>query len=402
MLPSGTVVFLFTDIEGSTRLWEADSAAMAAAVERHLAIVREVVEKHGGVHFKTIGDGTQSAFPSASRALAAAVGTQRALHGESWPEAVAPLTVRMAVHAGEAQPHGGDYLAAPLNRLARLLAVARGGQILLTQAVQQLVRDDLPAGASLRDLGEHHLRDLDHSDRLFQLLHPDLPVQEPPPLLNDRQVHRLPLVHTPFLGRAVELESVVGHLREPATRLLTLTGPGGVGKTRLALAAAERVLSDFPDGVVFVDLAPLRDPESLFSAIAASLGLREGPGQPMLEVISEALSGRRSLLILDNFEHLIEEASSIAGLLAAAPGLKILVTSRQRLALAAEQEIPVAPMAVPNAEHLPPLEQLAEVDATTALRLTGAETQTRLRLDRGERLGGGGDQPTPGRSAARN
>jgi class 3 adenylate cyclase len=234
-LPSGTVTFLFTDIEGSTSLWERDRQAMVAAVERHLALLRAEIEAHGGVLFKTVGDAVQAAFPDAPRALASALAAQRALLAESWPDPPGPLQVRMAVHAGEAVPdERGDYLAAPLNRLSRLLAAGHGGQVLLSHATQQLARGSLPDGAALSDLGEHRLRDLLEPERVFQLLHPGLPDDFPPLRALSRARHNLPIQLTPFVGREEHVNDVASKLRTDRARLVTLTGPGASGRRDLA------------------------------------------------------------------------------------------------------------------------------------------------------------------------
>ena len=254
-LPSGTVTFLFTDIEGSTALWERDQVAMATAVARHLTLLRAATEAHTGVLFKVVGDAVQAAFPTAPDAVAAALEAQRALVQEAWPEGIGAVRVRMALHTAAATPQDGDYLAPGLNRLSRLLAAGHGGQVLLSLATQDLARDALPAGASLRDLGEHPLRDLYRPERVFQLLHPDLPADFPPIRTLATRPNNLPLQPTPFLGREDQVARVVDLLSRDDVRLLTITGPGGVGKTRLALQAAADRLEDFPDGVWFVDLS---------------------------------------------------------------------------------------------------------------------------------------------------
>src|SRR5829696_3749103 len=255
ILPSGTVTFLFTDIEGSTTLWERDRAAMGAAVERHLALVCKSIEAHNGVRFKVVGDAVQAAFSTAPDGVAAALEMQQGLLREVWPEDVGPLRVRMALHTAAATPQDGDYRAPGLNRLARLLAAAHGGQVLLSLATQDLARDALPLGAGLRDLGEHPLRDLYRPERVFQLLHPDLPADFPPIRTLTTRPNNLPLQPTPFLGREDQVARVVDLLSRDDVRLLTITGPGGVGKTRLALQAAADLLEAFPDGVWFVDLS---------------------------------------------------------------------------------------------------------------------------------------------------
>jgi predicted ATPase/class 3 adenylate cyclase len=346
-LPSGTVTFLFTDIAGSTERWERDRFAMAEAVARHLALLDAAIQVHGGVHFKTVGDAVQAAFATAPAAVAAALAAQRALLAEDWGE-IGPLRVRMAVHAGEAVPdERGDYLASPLNRLSQLLAAGHGGQILLSPAVQLLARDALPVGAELRDLGAHHLRALLEPLRVYQLLHPGLPVEFPALRSLDARSHNLPLQPTPFLGRERETAEIVAVLRAPDTHLLTLAGPGGTGKTRLALQAAADLLEDFADGVFFVPLAPLSDPELVPSAIARTLGIREQGDQPLWERIRHELATKQLLLILDSVEHLVEAAPAVGELLAACPRLKVLATSRLPLRLRAEHEYPVLPLGLP-------------------------------------------------------
>lgn len=346
-LPSGTVTFLFTDIEGSTRLWERDRLSMRAVVERHAELLRESALAHHGVLYKMVGDGTQSAFASAPSALAAAVDAQEALSRESWPDPPGPIRVRMALHAGDAEPHAGDYLAAPLNRLARLLEHSLGGQILLTETVQQLVQDSLSPEVSLRDLGEFHLRDVLRPERVYALVHPAfggnlLTIASP-----DERLRGFPAALTPFLGRASEVRAVVALLLGPGTRLVTLVGPGGIGKTRLAIQVGTIVAEKFPDGAVFTDLASLHDPALVLPAVAAALGLREGPGRSLAEVVASHLRERQLLLILDNFEHLAEAATVVRDLIATSPGVKALITSREPLRLRGEQEYPVSPLNLP-------------------------------------------------------
>jgi predicted ATPase/class 3 adenylate cyclase len=362
-LPSGTVTFLFTDIEGSTALWERDRVAMQAAVARHLRLLRTAIEAHEGVLYKTVGDAVQAAFRTAPAAVAAALDTQRVLLAGDWGD-LGELRVRMALHAGEANPdERGDYLTAPLNRLSRLLAIAHGGQIVLTQAVQQLVRGAFPDGAALRDLGEHRLRDLLEPERVFQLLHPDLPAEFSPLRSLENRPHNLPLQPTPFLGRERQLEEIVALMRRSEVRLLTLTGPGGTGKTRLGLQAAAELLDDFTDGVFFVPLAPLTDPQLVPTAIAGALGVREAGERPLVERLREFLATKQVLLVLDNVEHLVEAAPIMGELLGSAPGLKALATSRVPLRLRAEREYPVAPLGLPPRQPPTPPEQLSQYEA---------------------------------------
>src|SRR5215207_297055 len=362
-LPSGTVTFLFTDIEGSTALWERDRQAMAKAVERLIGLLDAAVQAHGGIHFKTIGDAVQAAFPTAPQAVAGAVDGQRSLLAEDWGE-IGPIQVRMALHAGEAIPdERGDYLAAPLNRLSRLLSTGYGGQILLSQTVQQLTRGVLPPSVELRDLGEHRLRDLLEPERIFQVLHPDLPAQFPLLKSLENRPNNLPLQPTPFLGRDAVVPAVGSLLQRPDVRLLTLTGPGGTGKTRLALHVAAEHLDDFADGAFFVSLASLADSRLVPSAIAEALGIREEGSQPLEARLRDSLSSKALLLILDNFEHLIEAAPMVADLLSSAPKLKILITSRVPLRLRAEQEYSVPTLEVPRRKPPPTAEQLTQYEA---------------------------------------
>jgi predicted ATPase/class 3 adenylate cyclase len=360
--PTGTVTFLFTDIEGSTALWERDQVAMVSAVTRHLTLLRIAIETHGGALFKVVGDAVQAAFPTAPDAVAAALDAQRAILRESWPERVQPLRVRMALHTAAATPQEGDYLAPGLNRLARLLTAGHGGQVLLSLATQDLARDGLPPGAGLRDLGEHPLRDLYRPERVFQLLHPDIPTDFPPIRTLATRPNNLPLQPTPFLGREDQVARVVELLGRDDVRLLTITGPGGVGKTRVALQAAADVLEAFPDGVWFVDLSALDDPALVSSAIATVLGVRE-EGSGLSARLTSVLGGKRLLLVLDNFERVIDATQMVSDLLAQVPGVKVLVTSRTPLHAYGEHEYPLAPLPLPDPAHMPSVETLSQYEA---------------------------------------
>ncbi|HEU5433986.1 MAG TPA: adenylate/guanylate cyclase domain-containing protein, partial [Thermomicrobiales bacterium] len=351
-MPSGDVTFLFTDIEGSTRRWERQREAMLVAVERHLALLRAAVEANDGVLFKTIGDAIQAAFPTAPAALAAAIAAQRAIAAEAWGD-LAPLQVRMALHTGRAAPRDGDYLAPCLNRLARLLATGFGGQVVLTQATRQLVRDELPPDVSLRDLGLHRLRDLLEPEQVFQVVAPGLADDFPPLKSLDRQPHNLPLQPTPLIGREPELEELRRRLREGA-RLVTLVGPGGAGKTRLALHAAAELVDGYADGVWFVPLSSVADPSLVGSTIGRVLGVREAAGQTMLEGLTDFLRAKTTLLALDNVEQVIDAAPLVAALLGACPGLQIVATSRRPLRIAGEQELVVPPLPLPAADDATP------------------------------------------------
>jgi len=361
--PAGTVTFLFTDIEQSTKGWERDATAARGVVERHLALIHECVESHNGVHFKTIGDATQSAFATAPQGVAAALDAQRALLDEPWPSAEQRPRVRMALHAGIAEPRDGDYLAAPLNRLARLLDAVHGEQILLSSTVAGLAREALPEAATLEALGEYQLRDILQPEEIFQLCHPELRKDFPPLNTPGHLPHNLPTHPTPFLGREREVEEITVLLLRPEVRLVTLTGPGGVGKTRLGMRVAAEALESFPDGAFLIDLARLTDPDLVASATATALGLREQPGQGLEQTLAEYLRELRILLLFDNFEHVLSAAPLVADLLRSAPGLKVLVTSRARLGLQAEHEYRVEPLPIPDQERLPPLAELSTFDA---------------------------------------
>jgi predicted ATPase len=361
--PAGTVTFLFTDIEQSTKGWERDAAAARVVVERHLALIRQSVEAHNGVHFKTVGDATQSAFATAPQGVAAALDAQRALSGEPWPSAEQRPRVRMALHAGTAEPRDGDYLAACLNRLSRLLDATHGEQVLLSSTVAGLARETLPECVTLKALGEYRLRDILQPEEVFQLCHPSLRADFPPLNTPGHLPHNLPTHPTPFLGREREVEEAVALLLQPGIRLVTLTGPGGVGKTRLGTRVAAEALDSFRDGAFMIDLARQTDPDLVPSATATALGLREQPGQTLSQTLADYLRERTILLLFDNFEHVLPAAPLVSDLLAAAPRLKVLATSRARLGLQAEHEYRVEPLPIPDQERLPPLAELSTFDA---------------------------------------
>jgi predicted ATPase/class 3 adenylate cyclase/Tfp pilus assembly protein PilF len=362
--PTGTVTFLFTDIKGSTKLWERSPQAMQRALARHDQILREAVEECGGYVFKTVGDAFCCAFATAPDALEASLFAQRTLLSkEGWPEETGPLRVRMALHVGATEERDGDYFGPPVNRVARLLSVAHGGQVLLSLTTQELVRDHLPAGGNLMDLGEHRLKDLFRPERVFQLVAPGLPTEFPPLRTLEGRPNNLPIQPNPLVGREREVSEIVDRLRSDGARLLTLTGPGGTGKTRLALQAGADSLEQFDDGVFFVSLAAVTDPELVLSTIAGSLGLKESVGQPLKESLEDYLQHKRVLLILDNFEQVLEGAPVVGDLLGACPEFKVLATSRIPLRLYGEQEYTVPPLELPDPVHLPPLERLTQYEA---------------------------------------
>jgi predicted ATPase/class 3 adenylate cyclase len=360
--PTGTVTFLFTDIEGSTKLWERDTQTMQKAVGRHDTILHRVVEEQDGYVFKTVGDAFCCAFSTATDALEAALNAQWALFDEDWG-VEGGVRVRMALHTGVAEERDGDYFGPPVNRVARLLHAAHGGQVLLSAATHEMVRDQLPEEVSLRDLGEQRLKDLFRPERVFQLTAPGLPSEFLPLRTLEARLNNLPLQPTPLVGRVREVEEVAERLRSEQVRLLTLTGPGGTGKTRLALQAGADLLEEFSDGVFFISLASITDPELVPSAIAEPFRLRESTEQTLEESLKSYIRDKRLLLILDNFEQILEKAPLVGELVGACPNLKVLATSRIPLRLYGEWEYPVPPLALPDPSVLPPVEVLSQYEA---------------------------------------
>jgi predicted ATPase/class 3 adenylate cyclase len=368
--------FLLTDIEGSVPLWEQDADAMQRALVRHDAIIGECVTRHGGtvVHQHGEGDSRFAVFAHAADAVAAVNEFQRAFQHEAWAT-TKPLRVRAALHTGEAVELAGYYYGSAVNRCARLRSLAHGGQVVLSETTAGLVRGGLPNGADLRDLAEHRLRGFERVERVFQFVHPDLPAEFPP--LADPAHHRtnLPQPATSLIGREHEVASIRDRLLHGDERLVTLTGPGGVGKTRVALQVAARLLDTFPDGVYFVPLASIRDPSLMPSTVAQVLGLREMSGsRAIMDAIQDSVADKRILLVLDNFEQILSAAPLIADLLAACNGLRMLVTSRSVLHLRGEQKFEVPPLAYSNADRSSSAEALSRYPALAlfARRAAGA------------------------------
>ena len=358
------VVFLFTDIEASTRRWEGDQEAMANDLARHDGLLLDAVEATGGDVFSHTGDGFCVAYATVPDALRAAVAAQRALLEAAWSSPV-PLRVRMAVHAGAAEHRAGNWFGPTLNRASRLLATAAGGQVVCSQVAVDLSRDELPRGVGLVDLGEHRLADLSRPERVYQVTHPDLIAEFPPLQSLDTRHHNLPVALTSFVGREEELAQVLALLE--SSRLLTLAGTGGAGKTRLALQVAVAALGHFPDGAWFVELASVRDPDQVSAEAVTTLGFLPGglapDGESLEERLCDHLQNRRMLLVLDNCEHVIEAAAQLAHtVLARCPDVTVLATSREVLGLPGEVVWKVPPLSLPPANVSDP-EALAGCDA---------------------------------------
>jgi class 3 adenylate cyclase len=333
-LPTGAVTFAFTDIEGSTARWDGDRAAMQEAVRRHDAILRAAITEHGGHVFKTVGDAFCAAFTHPGDALAAMLAAQQRLAAEDF-SAVKGLRIRVALHTGLSDERDGDYFGPALNRVARLLAAGHGGQVLISGVTRDLAYDSLPEGATLADLGSHRLRDLAEAERVWQLDIAGLPNAFPALRSLDARPNNLPIQSTSFVGRDQDIADVTDLLARH--RLLTLVGSGGVGKTRLAVQVGAELLDRYPDGVWFVDLAPISNPELVSSVTGQALGMSQQPGRRVDEAIAHWLTRKKLLLVFDNCEHVLEPVAKLAAsILAAAPDVRILATSRQALNIAGE------------------------------------------------------------------
>jgi predicted ATPase/class 3 adenylate cyclase len=334
-LPTGTVTFLFTDIEGSTPLWEREPDQMRLALASHNAILSQAIEAHDGRVYKTIGDAFQAAFALPAQAVAAALAAQRQLATHTW-ETNSPLRVRMGLHVGPAVAQGSDYVTThTLNRVARIMSTGHGGQILLSAEVAELMRGYLPSDVVLRDVGQHRMKGLIQLEHLFQVVVPDLPAEFPPLASLEEFPNNLPVQLTSFIGREKEMAEIKAMLN--SARLVSLTGSGGTGKTRLSIEVGTEELTSFANGVWLIELAPLADPSQIIPAMAQVFGLQELPFAPLAALVMDYLRDKKILLILDNCEHLIEACARLAhDLLHECAGLKILASSREALGIAGE------------------------------------------------------------------
>ena len=358
-LPTGTVTFLFTDIEGSTRLVQELGDRWADVLAEHCQIMRAAIANAEGVEVGTEGDSFFAVFQETEKAVAATAAAQQQLAAHQWPDGAA-VRVRMGLHTGTAQLGGDNYIGLDVHRAARIASAAHGGQVVLSDATQSLIEAALPQGIALRPLGAHRLKDLANAERLYQLDIDGLRTDFPALRTIDARPNNLPSQLTSFVGREAEI-GAVGEILDRA-RLVTLTGPGGTGKTRLAVQVAAERLSRHPDGAFFVELAPVSDPEMVISAIAASLAVREAVDRPLAETMKDWLRDKDLLLVLDNFEQILAAGPLVTELLEAAQRLRIIVTSRAVLHVHGEHEFPVPPLTIPDPAHLPELEALSHYE----------------------------------------
>jgi predicted ATPase/class 3 adenylate cyclase len=343
-LPSGVVSFLFTDIEGSTKLWERWPEAMRVALADHDAILRRAIESSEGIVFKSVGDALCSAFAEPRKALTAAIEGQRALRAHDWPSEVGTLPVRMAVHCGECTQRDGDFFGPTLNRVSRLMSIAYGEQILVSAAVAALLRDSLEGAVTLRALGPIHLKDLSHPEDVFQVVAAGLRSEFPAPVSLDTRPNNMPSQISTFVGRADELQELDALISRG--RLLTIAGPGGIGKTRLALALAASRIEQYAGGVWFADLTAIHSAALVGQTIATALHVRELYNEPIEATLVAHLRTKQLLLVIDNAEHLLAGvAQLVKTLLESCPGLTVLTTSREPLHLTGEQVYRLGPLA---------------------------------------------------------
>ncbi len=363
--PTGVVTFLFTDLEDSTYLWEEYPTEMKSALARHDTILELSVDEGKGKIVKTTGDGLHAVFHSPIDAIQAVVTAQKSIQTEEWGS-TGPLRVRMALHSGEAEFRGGDYYGSVVNRAARIMGSAAGEQILVSAATADLTGDQMPTGVTLLDLGEHYLRGLNRPEGLYQVLHPDLPAEFPPLKTMGTIPNNLPVETTSFIGRETELTELNQLLTHENgnLRLITLTGPGGTGKTRLAVQSARGVLDRYQHGIWFVELAPVVEPAQVIQAIASPMGVRDQGARPLEQMVTDHLRNQTVLIVLDNCEHLIDECARLADLLLqSCPELHVLASSRESFGIGGEQPYRVKSLSLPPAPEELTIDQLSKFEA---------------------------------------
>ena len=346
-LPAGQVTFLFSDIEGSTKRWERDAEGMRVALDVHRRHTVRAIAEHDGALVKDTGDGAFAAFASARSAVLAAVDLQRRLADARWPDDV-PLRVRIGIHTGPGMPGDGDYHGRAVNRCARVMGAAHGGQVLVTEETAAEVAE--VDGIALADLGLHRLPDFSRPARLHQVLHQDLPAHFPPLRTLDGSPNNLPEQAASLVGRREELAELRSALTE--SRLVTLTGAGGVGKTRLAVQLGAEVLHEHPDGVWLVELGMVQTLEHVERAVAAALRVPDRPGRTTIEALIEFVASRKLLVIIDNCEHVLEPISAVAARLLDARDVRVVATSREPLAVTGERVFAVPPLSVDGGDAM--------------------------------------------------
>ena len=361
-LPTGTLTLLFTDIEGSTLLLQQLGERYADMLATCRQLLRTAFKHWNGVEVDTQGDAFFVVFARASDAVSAVIDMQRAMASHGWPNGAA-VALRIGLHTGEPTRTAEGYIGLDVHHAARMMSVGHGGQVLLSQTTRELVKHTLPEGVSLRDLGEHRLKDVQRPGHLYQLIIEGLPSDFPPLKTLENSPNNLPVQPTALIGREKEVAALFNLLQREEVRLLTLTGPGGTGKTRLGLQVAAELSDLFPDGVYFVNLAPISDPTLVVPTIAQTLDLKETGAQPLPDLLKGYLRDKQLLLLLDNFEQVVDAAVHMAELLAACPILKVIVTSRAALHVQGEQEFAVPPLAVPDPAHLPDMVTLTQYEA---------------------------------------
>ena len=380
--PTGTVTLFFSDIEGSTRLLEhLGRERYAEVLAMHRDILRRAFAANQGYEVDYEGDAFFATFQSARQAIEAALEVQRNLEGAAWPADVS-LRVRIGLHTGEPLAMPPKYVGLDVHRAARIMAAGHGGQVLLSERTAALVDEELPDGASIKDLGEHRLKDLSRPQRLYELTIDGLTAEFPPLKTLGGRATNLPAQPNRLIGRRGELDDVARALRARKTRLVTLVGPGGTGKTRLALHAGAELADDFPDGVFVVFLASLQEPALVLDAIATTLGLRPRGGETIEDLLVSYLAERDVLLLLDNFEHLVSSAPKVSGMLATAPRLSLLVTTREPLHVTAERVFDIGPLSVPSSEDSSPVDAL-EHDAVALFVERATAAKADFELDAG-------------------
>ena len=360
-LPSGTVTFLFTDIEGSTKLAREHAGTWEKSRARHHQILREAIESNNGFVFQVIGDAFCAAFHTAGDALQAAIKAQQSLQDEAWGECV--IRARMGIHTGEAQERDKEYTGyLTLSLVQRLMSAGHGGQVLVSGITENLLRGQLPNGIKLRDLGKQAFRDVLDPIRVFQVMAPDLRTEFPPLRSIPSHPNNLPTQLTSFVGREKELAEVQKLLLD--THILTLIGPGGTGKTRLSIQAASALLDRFPDGLWLVELAPILDPLLVPRVTATTMGLRDEPQRPVIDMLCDYLREKKMLILLDNCEHLVDACAHMADrILHAAPDVRILASSREALGIGGEVTYRVPSLDLPDIGHLPSVESMSQYEA---------------------------------------